>query len=167
MENKKTIRTEFEKETQKKIMLRRKIFLDFGQIPEEVLSALVDSIDINKEYTLRFLDDPEDFKYYIKEKTILDYEEAVEDGALGTAKLKIEKLEKIYGEDIVFGKYNRQGKNIVENESGEFNSLSNYILKKQIELIEGMVVEKEIDDSEKKEMLEYCIYVPDILKLHK
>lgn len=167
MKNKKTIKTEFEKDIQKKIMLRRKIFLEFGEIPEEVLSVLVDNIDINEEYTLRFLDDPEDFKYYIKEKTILDYEEAVEDGALGTAKLKIEILEKLYGQDILFGKYNRQDKNIVENIDGKFNLLSSYILKKQIEITEGMVVEKEIEDSENTVKVEYCIYVPNILKLHK
>lgn len=167
MTNKKTIKTEFEKDIQKKIMLRRKIFLEFGEIPEEVLSALLDSIDVNEEYTLRFLDDPEDFKYYIKEKTILDYEEAVEDGVFGSAKLKIESLEKLYGEEILFGKYNRQEKNIVENIDGKFNKLSSFILKKQIETIEGMVVEKEIEDSERTVEVEYCIYIPNILKLHK
>lgn len=154
----------FDKQTEKKILLRRKVFLEFGEIPEEILSILVNSIDLTKEYILRFLDDPEDFKYYIKQKKLLDYDEAVEEGILGKAKLKTENIEKIYGADILFGKYERQGKNIVKNENGNFIISSNYILKKEIEIVEGLIVEKEIEETEKTNIIEYCIYVPNILK---
>ena len=164
MDKNKGIKNIFEKSIEEKILLRRKIFLEFGEIPEEILLELVDKLDTSKEYILRFIDDPEDFKYYIKKRNIIDYEEAVEDGAFGKITVKNEELKKIYGTDLTFGKYTRQGKNILENEKGKFNISSNYIIEKKIEILEGLVVEKEIDENSKIDIMEYCIYVPNILK---
>ncbi len=150
-----------------KIKLRRKIFNEFENIPEEVLEKVVDEIDISKEYTIRYIDDPKDFEYYIKEKELLDYTPVILENNIGNARVIQEEAIVIMGKNLLFGSYVRHMDRQIENKKGKFDIANNYIIKKNINIKEYTIIDMKIKNNSVREKYktEYCIYVPDILKI--